>query len=145
MITLFQLLKRRRTAVSFEWRKRIGILRTIAGNITPTSMKMTPPSFVVARSSSWPWPSAESSDQAKTRSTSNLLWVSHVRPSIHLPTKNYHLVLIRSHFSYEFRDQSRYAPSQWETSLHCNDVFHWLGAYLEWSLLLQYQIPQLVK
>ena len=23
---------------------------------------------------------------------------------------------------------------QWETSLHCNDVSHWLGAYLDWSL-----------
>ena len=34
------------------------------------------------------------------------------------------------------RDQSRYEPSQWETSLQCNDVFHWLGAYLDWSLWL---------
>ena len=25
--------------------------------------------------------------------------------------------------------------SPWETSLHCNDVSHWLGAYLDWSLL----------
>ena len=33
-----------------------------------------------------------------------------------------------------YRDQSRYAPSQWKMSLHCNDVFHWLGAYLDWSL-----------
>ena len=31
-------------------------------------------------------------------------------------------------------DQSRYAPSQWETSLHCNGVSHWLGAYVGWSL-----------
>ena len=31
------------------------------------------------------------------------------------------------------RDQFRYAPSQWET-LHCNNVSHWLGAYLDWSL-----------
>ena len=28
------------------------------------------------------------------------------------------------------RDQFRYAPSQWETSLQCNNVSHWLGAYL---------------
>ena len=33
------------------------------------------------------------------------------------------------------RDQSRYAPNQWETSLHCNDVSHWLGVYLDWSLV----------
>ena len=32
------------------------------------------------------------------------------------------------------RDQSRCAPSQCETSLQCNDVSHWLGAYLDWSL-----------
>ena len=32
-------------------------------------------------------------------------------------------------------DQFRYAPSQWETSLHCNDVSHCLGAYLDWSLI----------
>ena len=32
------------------------------------------------------------------------------------------------------RDQSRFAPSQWEMSLHCNGVSHWLGAYLDWSL-----------
>ena len=33
------------------------------------------------------------------------------------------------------RDQSRYAPSQWEISLHCNDISHWLGTYLDWSLV----------
>ena len=32
------------------------------------------------------------------------------------------------------RDQSRYSPSQWETSLQCNDISHWLGTYLDWSL-----------
>ena len=32
------------------------------------------------------------------------------------------------------RDQSRYVPSQWEMLLHCNDISHWLGAYLDWSL-----------
>ena len=32
------------------------------------------------------------------------------------------------------RDLSRYAPSPWEASLYCNDVSHWLGAYLDWSL-----------
>ena len=31
------------------------------------------------------------------------------------------------------KDQSRYAPSQWETLSHFNDVSHWLGAYLDWS------------
>ena len=27
------------------------------------------------------------------------------------------------------RDHFVYAPSQWETTLHCNVVSHWLGAY----------------
>ena len=43
------------------------------------------------------------------------------------------------------RDQSSYAPSQWETSLHCYNVSHWLGPYLDWSLpmsviWLQYRV-----
>ena len=32
------------------------------------------------------------------------------------------------------RADSRFAPSQWETALHCNDVSHWLGASLESAL-----------
>ena len=35
---------------------------------------------------------------------------------------------------YDIRDNSRFTPSQWETSLLCNDVSHWLGANLESSL-----------
>ena len=35
---------------------------------------------------------------------------------------------------YNGRDQSRNVPSQWETSLQCNNVSHWLGAYLDSSL-----------
>ena len=38
------------------------------------------------------------------------------------------------------RDQSRYAPSQWEMSLQCNNVSDWLGAYLDWSLHHQWAI-----
>ena len=33
------------------------------------------------------------------------------------------------------RDQSRYAPSQWETLLNCNNISHWLGTYLNWPQL----------
>ena len=32
------------------------------------------------------------------------------------------------------KEQSSYAPSQWQTSLAYNDVSHWQGAYLDWSL-----------
>ena len=38
------------------------------------------------------------------------------------------------HSGTPFTDQSRYAPSQWEKSLQCNNVSHWLGAYLDWFL-----------
>ena len=34
------------------------------------------------------------------------------------------------------RAESRFAPSQWETVLLCNDVYHWLGANLESALYL---------
>ena len=32
------------------------------------------------------------------------------------------------------RDHFVNAPSQWETTLHCNVVSHWLGAFTKWSL-----------
>ena len=32
------------------------------------------------------------------------------------------------------RADSRFAPSQWETPLLCNNVSHWLGAYLKSAL-----------
>ena len=31
-------------------------------------------------------------------------------------------------------------PSQWEAMLHCNVVFHWLGAYTKWSLYILYNM-----
>ena len=38
--------------------------------------------------------------------------------------------MVDGHNVYNTRDQFRYLPSQWVTLLHCNDVSHWLGAYL---------------
>ena len=35
---------------------------------------------------------------------------------------------------YKLWDHFVYAPSQWETMLHCNVVSHRLGAYTKWSL-----------
>ena len=32
------------------------------------------------------------------------------------------------------RDHFMYAPSQWETTLQCNGISHWQGAYMKWSL-----------
>ena len=34
-----------------------------------------------------------------------------------------------------YRADSRFAPSQWETALLCNDVSHWLGTNLESALM----------
>ena len=36
------------------------------------------------------------------------------------------------------RADYRFAPSQWETALLCNDVSHWLGASLESALCMSY-------
>ena len=38
-----------------------------------------------------------------------------------------------------YRDDSRFAPSQWETALLCNDISHWLGASLE-SAMVYYHL-----
>ena len=37
-------------------------------------------------------------------------------------------------FTGKGRDHFVYAPCQWETTLHCNVVSHWQGAYTKWSL-----------
>ena len=36
------------------------------------------------------------------------------------------------------REHFVYVPSQWEKTLHCNVVSHWLGAYTKYSLLRVY-------
>ena len=40
------------------------------------------------------------------------------------------------HVTLLYMDQFVYAPSQWETTLYCNVVSHWLGAYTKWSQTL---------
>ena len=45
-------------------------------------------------------------------------------------------VLMPLQSSYSYRADSRFAPSQWEPSLHSNAVSHWLGANLESALQL---------
>ena len=41
------------------------------------------------------------------------------------------------------RDHFVYAPSQWETTLHCNVVSHWLGAFTKWTLIKPFSEPML--
>ena len=45
-----------------------------------------------------------------------------------------YLQLITQRTLHISRDHSRFAPSQWEMALLCNDVSHWLGASLESAL-----------
>ena len=39
------------------------------------------------------------------------------------------------------RDYFVHAASQWETTLQCNVVSHWLAAYTKWSLCCMYLAP----
>ena len=45
--------------------------------------------------------------------------------------RTYRLRSVYQHGPYDIRADSRFAPSQWETALLCNDVSHWLIASLE--------------
>ena len=42
-------------------------------------------------------------------------------------------------------DQSRYVPSQWEMSLQCNNVSHWLGVCLDWSMMPRWMFALLTN
>ena len=54
-------------------------------------------------------------------------------------------VITKCKDAYRHRYQSRYVPSQWETSLQCKDVSHWLGAYLDWSLQASSGLHELIR
>ena len=45
-----------------------------------------------------------------------------------------HLKTPKLHIKCKGRDHFVYAPSQWETTLQCNIISHWLSAYTKWSL-----------
>ena len=53
--------------------------------------------------------------------------------------------MIFSNKSGDTRDYFVYAPNQWETTLQCNVVSHWLAAYtkqsLEWTQTVIYKVP----
>ena len=44
-------------------------------------------------------------------------------------------------FTHILRDHAGYGLSQWETTLHCNVVSHWLRPYPEWSQILLDYVP----
>ena len=45
-----------------------------------------------------------------------------------------------AHWFAMLRDHSEQGLSQWETTLYCNVIFHWLRPYSEWSLMLCFGI-----
>ena len=58
-----------------------------------------------------------------------------------LISKDKHVkLLMPSKNCWSCRADSRFAPSQWETALLCNDISHWLGASLESALVLDCRI-----
>ena len=46
-----------------------------------------------------------------------------------------HLLWCKIYWQSMYRADSRFAPSQWETALLCNDVSHWLVSNLESALM----------
>ena len=50
------------------------------------------------------------------------------------PEQNGHLLQTPGHFQCDNRAHSGYELSQWETTLQCNVVSHWLRPYTEWSM-----------
>ena len=54
-------------------------------------------------------------------------------PCMH-PANERHCYNVTSSLTGRAHTQTMYAPSQWETTLQCNVVSHWLGAYTKWSL-----------
>ena len=73
-----------------------------------------------------------------------LVWCNHVVHKVkHISTTantidevdtSQSVAMTPSQYYIIFRDHFVYAPNQWETTLHCNVVSHWLGAYTKWSL-----------
>ena len=56
--------------------------------------------------------------------------------------KTCHTIFCRSNNN-GYSADSRFAPSQWETALLCNDVSHWLGTNLESALYMSYSCVSL--
>ena len=56
-----------------------------------------------------------------------------------LITQSYNEIIARCNEIpiYTHRADSRFAPSQWETALLCNDISHWLGTNLDSALHTQ--------
>ena len=65
-------------------------------------------------------------------------WFVHPSNSI-----NWMIKMFCQNQCYSCRDHFVNAPCQWETTLHCNVVSHWPGAYTKWSLELSAKASKL--
>ena len=82
------------------------------------------------------------SDQYDQYVASNREWPLHLRWTISNCLCHDHLTMTHTMntdqdltHSIWPKDNFVYAPSQWETTLQCNVVSHWLGAYTKWPLI----------
>ena len=46
---------------------------------------------------------------------------------------------MKIYFQFSYYKSTMYVPSQWEPTLQCNIVSHWLGTYIKWSVNTAWQ------
>ena len=68
-----------------------------------------------------------------------------MRSATQLHPKDYSYGISAISAQTEYRADSWFAPSQWETALLCNDISHWLDANLELALEYYQGKAQLTK
>ena len=115
------------TPIGYTWLPLLSNGRLVTGEFQlPVSMEKPPPSYSMLHPDVQ-LPGMKWVDNHKGLFTVAVQAVS----SLH--------TLVRGCWSwYLCRDGFVYAPSQWETTLHCNVVSHWLGAYTKWSPFMAY-------
>ena len=107
----------------YQWHHIPDVLTDIYLEMPMTPQARRAPAFPVVLLSSWP-PFPKSSTSA---------WICGQERQISPDYHHKYYTGPGSITSQQCRDQFRCAPSQWETSSQCNDISHWLDAYLEWS------------
>ena len=108
-----------------HWKQKVVILTTFSSLVAPEVVRMTT--------------SGAASDEKVVNMTTfwfqcSALWVWVTKSQWY--GKYFHVVILSVSLSY--RTDSRFAPSQWETSMQSKAVCHWLGASLESPLSYLY-------
>ena len=89
----------------------------------------------------WPWwadvPDSDRGDFRRRRAVDISSWgfVVTLLPLLpHPDCSLYHLISAAGYCQFDVisRDHIVYAPGQWETTLQCNIVSHWLSAFTKW-------------